>query len=123
MGRPTDARWRTSPTSVWETVSAASTTPPPSSSFPPQPSLLPSQHDKRGQRRLAVAFGLVSVIFIYTTIANIIERPDGVNIATVYIGAMLAVSIASRFARSIELCVTDVTFELPRPGVLPTFKC
>jgi hypothetical protein len=47
------------------------------------------------QRRLTVAFGLVALIFIYTTIANIIERPEGVRIAAVFIAAILSVSCAS----------------------------
>jgi hypothetical protein len=63
------------------------------------------------QRKLTIAFGLVALIFIYTTIANIIERPEGVRIAAVFIAAILSVSLASRFARSFELRVTDVTFD------------
>jgi len=63
------------------------------------------------QRGLTVAFGVVSLIFIYTTAANILERPDGVKIATVFIAAILIVSLASRFARAFELRVTDVTFD------------
>jgi hypothetical protein len=63
------------------------------------------------QRGLTVAFGLVALIFIYTTIANIIERPEGVRIAAVFIAAILTVSLASRFARSFELRVTDLTFD------------
>jgi hypothetical protein len=63
------------------------------------------------QRGLAIAFGVVSVIFIYTTGANILERPDGVKIATVFIAAILLVSLASRFVRAFELRVTDVTFD------------
>jgi hypothetical protein len=64
-----------------------------------------------GQRKLAIAFGLVTLVFIYTTVANIIERPDGVKIAAVFIAAILTVSLASRFARAFELRVTDVTFD------------
>jgi hypothetical protein len=63
------------------------------------------------QRKLAIAFGLIALIFIYTTIANIIERPEGVRIAAIFIAAILAVSLASRFARSFELRVTNVTFD------------
>jgi hypothetical protein len=64
-----------------------------------------------GQRGLTTAFGVVSLIFIYTTGANIIERPDGVKIATVLIAAILSVSLASRFARAFELRTTDVSFD------------
>ena len=63
------------------------------------------------QRKLAIAFGLIALIFIYTTIANIIERPEGVRIAALFIAAILTVSLASRFARSFELRVTNVTFD------------
>jgi len=63
------------------------------------------------QRKLTIAFSVVALIFIYTTIANIIERPEGVKIAAIFIAAILAVSLASRFARSFELRVTDVTFD------------
>ncbi|HEY9470445.1 MAG TPA: amino acid transporter [Propionibacteriaceae bacterium] len=63
------------------------------------------------QRGLMIAFGLISVIFIYTTIDNIVERPEGVKIASVFIAAILLVSLASRFARSFELRVTEVTFD------------
>jgi hypothetical protein len=58
-----------------------------------------------------IAFGLVTLIFICTTVANIIERPDGVKIAAVSIAAILTMSLASRFARAFELRVTDVTFD------------
>ena len=63
------------------------------------------------QHWLTIAFGLVSVIFIDTTAANIFERPEGVKIASVFIAAILLVSLASRFARSFELRVTEVTFD------------
>jgi hypothetical protein len=66
---------------------------------------------KAGQRKLAIAFGLITLIFIYTTVANIIERPDGVKIAAVFIAAIIGVSLVSRFARAFELRVTDVTFD------------
>jgi hypothetical protein len=66
---------------------------------------------KARQRRLTIAFGLITLIFIYTTAANIIERPDGVKIASVFIAAILLVSLASRLARSFELRVTEVTFD------------
>ena len=47
------------------------------------------------QRKLTVGFGLVALIFVYTTIANIIERPEGVRIASIFIAAILAVSLTS----------------------------
>jgi hypothetical protein len=63
------------------------------------------------QRRLTVAFGLVALIFVYTTAANVVERPDGVKIAAVFIAAILIVSLASRLARAFELRVSEVSFD------------
>ena len=63
------------------------------------------------QRKLTIAFAAVAAVFIYTTLANVVERPDGVKIAAVFIGAILAVSLVSRFSRAFELRVSDVTFD------------
>jgi len=66
---------------------------------------------RAGQRGKTVTFGVVSVVFVYTTIDNVIERPDGVKIAACFIAAILAVSFVSRVSRSFELRVTDVNFD------------
>ncbi|MCU1667890.1 MAG: amino acid transporter [Blastococcus sp.] len=60
------------------------------------------------QRRLAVAFGVIATIFLYTTGANVVERPDGVKIAACFIAAILVLSLVSRLSRSLELRVTEV---------------
>jgi hypothetical protein len=65
----------------------------------------------KGQRRLTIAFGLISAIFVYTTVANIVERPDGLKIGAFFIAAIITVSLASRLTRSLELRVTAVTFD------------
>ena len=49
------------------------------------------------------------VIFIYTTITNVIERPDGVQIATWFIVTIIVTSLISRVLRSTELRVQGVT--------------
>jgi hypothetical protein len=50
-----------------------------------------------------LAFSLVTLIFVYTLVANIIERPDGIKIASFFIAAIIVVSLASRIQRSLEL--------------------
>jgi len=65
----------------------------------------------RGRRRLAVAFAVVTLVFVYTTIDNVVERPDGVKIASCFIAAILAVSLVSRISRSFELRITDVSLD------------
>lgn len=63
------------------------------------------------QRRAAIGFGLVSMIFIYTTVANVFERPDGIKIAACFIAAILVVSFMSRARRSTELRATSVRLD------------
>ncbi|MGN6444244.1 amino acid transporter [Amnibacterium sp.] len=65
----------------------------------------------RRQRGLAVFFAVVAVVFAYTTVANVIERPDGVKIAAVFIAGILLVSFASRLRRSFEIRATSLTFD------------
>lgn len=56
-------------------------------------------------------FGAASLIFVYTTIANCVERPDGLKIAAFFIAAVLLVSLLSRFRRSTELRATSLMFD------------
>jgi hypothetical protein len=63
------------------------------------------------RRRAAVFFGLVSAVFVYTTVANILERPDGLRIGGLFILAILAVSFVSRGRRAFELRGAGITFD------------
>ena len=58
-----------------------------------------------------LAFKPITLVFAYTTIANIIERPDGVKIASFFIAAILATSLISRVTRATELRVTRVDLD------------
>ena len=49
---------------------------------------------RHGRRRLA--FAAIALVFVYTTVVNVIERPDGVKIAAFFIGAIVVVSLVSR---------------------------
>ena len=66
---------------------------------------------RRGATAAAWGFGLVAAVFLYTTGANVVERPDGVRIAAVFIGAIVAVSLASRVWRTLELRVDRVELD------------
>jgi hypothetical protein len=70
---------------------------------------LSALHKKQPKR--TVAFALVTVVFVYTTIANVIERPDGVRIAALFIIGIIAVSIISRVQRSFQLRATSITLD------------
>jgi FtsH-binding integral membrane protein len=62
----------------------------------------------RAHRRLWLAFGAITLVFIYTTLANIVERPDGVKIASWFIVTIIVTSLISRVLRSTELRVQSV---------------
>src|SRR6185312_106917 len=58
--------------------------------------------------RVTAVFALITAVFTYTTIANIIERPEGVKIAGCFIGGIIVSSFASRAIRAFELRVSAV---------------
>ena len=58
---------------------------------------------RTGPRLGAVAFGLVSLIFLYGLVANVIDRPDGIMIALFFVGAIILTSFVSRIWRTTEL--------------------
>ncbi|MEV8018050.1 amino acid transporter [Streptomyces sp. NPDC086554] len=63
---------------------------------------------KAGQRGWTIAFGVISAVFLYTTVVNIIERPDGVKIGACFIAGIILISLLSRLGRAFELRVTHV---------------
>ncbi|GGK34849.1 APC family permease [Nocardia camponoti] len=65
---------------------------------------------RKGQRKAEIGFALVSLVFVYTTILNIFERPEGVQLASLFIIAIIVVSFASRVHRAFELRAITVTF-------------
>jgi hypothetical protein len=66
---------------------------------------------RRGSKRGTIAFSLISLVFFYTTVQNIIERPDGIHIAAFFIFAIVATSLVSRVFRSTELRVTGIELD------------
>ena len=53
-------------------------------------------------------FMLIALVFIYTTVVNIVEQPEGIKIALVFIVAIVASSLFSRVYRSTELRVERI---------------
>lgn len=66
---------------------------------------------RRGQHRRVIAYSAIAAVFAYTTVANIVERPDGVKVAGFFIAAIIVVSLLSRISRSFELRATSVEFD------------
>ncbi|MFD8479451.1 amino acid transporter [Kitasatospora sp. NPDC059673] len=63
------------------------------------------------QHKWTIGFAIIAAVFVYTTIINIAERPDGVKIGACFIAGIVLVSLASRLARAFELRVTDVQLD------------
>ena len=75
-----------------------------------------SAHRRRDRKTWAYA--LITLIFAATTVANMVERPDGLKIAACFIASVLIVSLVSRVLRSYELRATGVTFDETAAGFL-----
>jgi len=62
-------------------------------------------------RRVPWGYLIISLLFFYTMIAIIIERPAGLRIAMCFVSAVLVSSLVSRTMRSTELRFTGFTFK------------
>jgi hypothetical protein len=63
------------------------------------------------QRFATIGFAIITLVFLYTTVVNVIERPDGIRIAAMFILAIILVSILSRAMRSTELRITEIELD------------
>ena len=63
------------------------------------------------RRRHGWAFLIVSLVFAYTTVLNIIERPEGIKIASFFIVTIVITSLVSRALRTTELRVDRVELD------------
>jgi hypothetical protein len=59
----------------------------------------------------AIYYWIIVAIFAYTLALNVIERTDGVIIASAFIASIVFIGAISRTWRSTELRVSDVTFK------------
>ena len=62
-------------------------------------------------RRNFITFSVITIVFLYTTIVNIIERPEGIRIAGFFIGTIILTSLVSRVWRSTELRVEQIELD------------
>jgi hypothetical protein len=66
---------------------------------------------QRRERNLSIGFGIISAIFIYTTVVTVIENPNGLGIAALFITLILVISLVSRTFRTTELRITRVELD------------
>jgi hypothetical protein len=73
---------------------------------------------RRGHRGPALFFAVVAAVFVYTISVTILDRPEGLIIALVFIAMILVISLVSRITRSTELRVQRVEFDAAAEAVL-----
>jgi len=56
-------------------------------------------------------FTIITLVFTYTTIVNIIERPEGIQIAGLFILGIISASLVSRVLRSTEVRIDSVDYD------------
>ncbi len=66
---------------------------------------------RAGQRKRTIGFALIALVFAYTTVSNVLERPDGVKIGSCFVLAIVVVSTLSRVKRVFELRATEIDFD------------
>jgi amino acid permease len=59
-------------------------------------------------RTRPVGYALLTLIFLYTTAVNVIERPEGLKIAAMFVIGIVVTSLISRVLRSTELRVHGI---------------
>ncbi len=64
--------------------------------------------NERAHRRRFAGFSLITLVFVYTTLLNVYERPEGFKIALWFIATIIAMSLVSRVMRSTELRIHGV---------------
>lgn len=65
---------------------------------------------REGRSGMSIYCWGVAAVFAYALLGNVIERPDGIVIAGVFIVLTLIVSGVSRYQRSTELRVSNISF-------------
>ena len=66
---------------------------------------------RAGSSKATFGFGIVTLIFGYALVANVVEKPDGLVISVAFILGIMVVSIISRVSRTTELRADNITFD------------
>ena len=65
---------------------------------------------RKRERRASVGFTVLTVVLLYALVANVVEKPDGIAISSLFIAGIIAVSLVSRVYRATELRVERIEF-------------
>jgi hypothetical protein len=65
---------------------------------------------RKGEKKW-IAFAAITVVFVYTTVVNMIEQPDGIKIASLFILGIVITSFVSRALRTTEVRVEGIELD------------
>lgn len=74
------------------------------------------------KEKMRWAFLLIALVFGYTTIVNIIERPEGLKIASLFILAIVLSSLVSRVLRTTELRIEEIELDDAAKGIIEELR-
>ena len=66
---------------------------------------------RRRRPRAVFGFGVVTLLFCYALVDNIVEKPDGIVISLVFIAGIVVISLVSRIWRTTELRADAIEFD------------
>jgi hypothetical protein len=65
---------------------------------------------KKGEKAWWI-FGVITLVFVYTTIVNMVEQPEGIRIAAMFIVGIIVASFISRAMRTTEVRIGKIEFD------------
>ncbi len=65
----------------------------------------------RNSEKKWLGFLIITLVFIYTTIVNMVEQPNGIKIASLFILGIVATSFISRAMRTTEVRFEEIEFD------------
>jgi hypothetical protein len=66
---------------------------------------------KRKSEKVWWAFLAITIVFVFTTVVNMIEQPSGIQIASLFILGIIVTSFISRALRTTEVRIGDIQFD------------
>lgn len=76
-----------------------------------------------GPRWKFLAYATIAVVFIYTMITNMIERPEGLHVAMWFIIGIVVISMISRAHRAFEIRTTTIHYDRAANNMISAAGC
>ncbi len=75
----------------------------------------------RKKEKKWIGFLLITLVFIYTTFINIIWQPEGLQIAILFVIAIVVTSFISRVMRATEVRISEIEFDQNARNIIDEF--